>query len=195
MSARLFCRVRSCLVLPILFGLTACGGETSIIQNLDPASGQRLAGISEDMGVVISCQMEKLPEKESLDEGVREMARAQTSILIEVPRGDIETLSGFGDAGKVTIWGDARNVNKIGVRLQSAVLEAWDNDPYQELSMLARFKPGTNNVGELLTSAGVKPRTVAGIVATISADAAGIFQVIQLEELETLSPSQELRPN
>lgn len=194
MFAGFFRCVSSCLALLILFAVTGCGGETSIVENLDPASGQRLAGITPDMGVVLSCQMEKLPEPGSI-EGVRELARTETAVLIEVPRANLETLSGFGHAGKVTVWGDAARVNKIARRLQTDVLASWDSDPYQQLNMLARFKTGTPNVAELLNSVGVKPRTVAGPVATVSADAGGVLDMIQLEELETLSPSAQLRPN
>jgi hypothetical protein len=179
----------------VILALLGCGSRSDVLEKMDPSSAERLAGLTEDMRVVLACKMPTLPETLKLPDGGRELARSGNAVLFEVPRLDLEGLEGFGDAEMISVWGEMKEVQKMDHELQKKNLEAWSEDPGRKLSMRARFKPGTQNLRAVLDGAGVKPRTVAGIVVTVTADCSGVLRMIQLPDLVTLSNPRELQPN
>jgi hypothetical protein len=172
-----------------------CGSRSEVIEKLDPSSAERLANVPRGTNVVISCLMTEPVGELSLEDGSRELVRTTNAVAIEVPKEDLESLKGFGDAERIAVWGSNPNVQRMTPRLQAAILEAWETDPYREISIMLRFSPGTENTRELLENSGVFPRTVAGIVATVSTDATSVFRILQLQELETLELPRQLTPS
>jgi len=184
------------LLLVFTFVLAAgCGSRSEVIEKLDPSSAERLNNIPDGTKVVISCLMTKPVGDLSLEDGSRELVRTTNAVVIEVPKKDLESLKGFGDSERIAVWGSDPNVQRMTPRLQAAILEAWETDPFRELSVMLRFTPGTENARELLEKNDVFPRTVAGIVATVSADAASIFRILQLQELDTMELPRQLTPS
>jgi hypothetical protein len=179
--------------MPVVL-LASCGSRSEVIESLDPSSAQILMGVPAGMNVVLACTMEELPETLELPEGGSEIARSGNSVLFEVPRDEVEKLKGFGSAQSMTVWGGAAHVKKMDHQLQSLLLDNEVSQEEAEFSIMARFAPGTEGINELLEAAGVQSRTTAGIVVTITANAHGIFRMLQINELEVLKNPRQLNP-
>jgi hypothetical protein len=181
-------------VLVSVLLLTGCGPRSEVIESLDPSSAQILIGVPPGMNVVLACKLDPLPTTLELPAGGREIARSGNTVLFEVPRDNVEELKGFGDAVTMAVWGGTAHIKKMDHQLQSLLLESADSQKESEYSVMARFTPGTENIGELLEAAGVQSRTTAGIVVTITSDAEGIFRMLQIKELEILKNPRQLSP-
>lgn len=182
-------------VLMTVLLLTGCGSRSEVVESLDPASAQILMGVPPGMNVVLAAKMEELPETLELPAGGREIARSGNTVLFEVPNAEVEGLKGFGETLSLTVWGGTADLKKMDHRLQSLLLESADSGNQSDFSIMARFTPGTENISELLETAGVRSRTTAGIVVTITANSAEIFRLLQIEQLEVLKNPRKLTPS
>lgn len=196
MSAAFTNRVLSAfaVLMPALL-LTGCGSRSEVVEHLDPSSAQILMGVPSGMNVVLAAKMEELPETLDLPAGGREIARSGNTVLFEVPKTEVEGLKGFGGVLSMAVWGGTTHLKKMDHQLQSLLLNSADSGNPGDFSIMARFSPGTENIGKLLETAGVRSRTTAGIVVTITANAEEIFRLLQIEELEVLKNPRKLTPS
>jgi hypothetical protein len=170
-----------------------CGSSKRVENSFDPPSLMRLNAIQDDASVVVACRIPTLPEKLPGTD-LTELTRAESSVLIEVPKSRLDALAELTGLERASVWGDNRTVAKMDIRLKSELLTAWDRGDARPLMVLARFAEGTTGIEEKLALQGAPPTTVAGTVATLMVDPDALLRVLAVEELVSVAASHTLVP-
>ena len=170
-----------------------CRAKDRVENHLDPPSAMRLAAVADGGRVVTACRVNPLPERLSL-KNVTELGRAGSSVLLELPKTEIETISGIQGLERTSVWGDAQVMAKLDNRLKQDLLAAWDKGQMTPMPLLARFADGTPDLEQALTREGAAPRTVAGSVVTLDADPETILRLSTMPGLLTLRRPTTLQP-
>jgi hypothetical protein len=188
-------RMRSTVLIGAGLTLAAlgCGGKDRVENHLDPPSLMRLSAVAEGGRVVTACRATPLPEKLSLTE-VTELDRAGSSVLLELPKAKMQTISGIQGLERTSVWGDAQAIAKLDARLKQDLLAAWDQGQMTPMPLIARFADGTADLEHALTQEGAAPRTVAGPVVTLDADPETILRITTMPGLLSLSRPTTLQP-
>ena len=138
--------------------------------------------------------MKTVPETFPVGEGGRELSRGESGILIQVPRGAYDRIAGTPGVQGVAVWGVPEQVQKMDFWLQAQVLNAWSKNEPVTLSCLVRFADGTSGLRETLQGMGATPRTVAGPVVTLDAEAGVLLDILQMPELVSMTQPRMLTP-
>jgi hypothetical protein len=174
--------------------LVGCRDNKARVENhLDPPSLIRLTSMQETERAIVACRLTPLPESLPSSEA-KELGRAGSSVLVEVPKSKLETLSRLSGLERASVWGESSVIDKMDGKLKQELLSAWDEGRQTPIGLMARFADGTSDLEHALSEQGATPRTVAGPVVTLNADPETILRIVEMPGLMTLSMPQTLRP-
>jgi len=184
-------------ILAFALGLSLLGGgcrsPKRVENSFDPPSLMRLNVIEDTGRVVVACRVSPIPERLPSEDLV-ELLRAESSILIEIPKTAIDALGLLTGLERASVWGASANVAKMDGRLKEALLSAWDRGDTRPMALLARFPEGAGDLEAKLQAQGVVPRSVAGSVVTLDADSETLLRFLEMPELLSVSLPRTLEP-
>jgi hypothetical protein len=184
---------RAVLLALTVFCVAGCGGGASRQESKAEAEA-RLEGFAPGDPVVLACRMKSVPETFPVGDGGRELSRGDSGILIQVPRSDYERVAKVPGVQAVTVWGTPAQVETMDPWLQTQVLNAWSREEPLAISCMVRFTNGAQDLRQRLTDLGATPRTVAGPVVSLDANAKTLIAILAMPDLVRIEQPRMLTP-
>lgn len=175
-------------------GLVLLAGcrDGDLAKLLDEDSQRRLAAAPEEATLLVSLRSEAEP---SFDEGARLVQRSGDLLLIEGRRSSLDRLAALPAVTHAAVWGTGDVLRKLDPSLRGDLLQACADDLAGTAQpMLATFSPEANDVAALVAARGATLRSLSGGVATLDADVAAAWRLLELPELIELEKPSTLRP-
>lgn len=176
----------------VLVAVAGCRSADRVENRFDPPSLMRLNMLEDTATASVACRVSPLPE--TLPTGMVELARSESSLLLEIPKTGVDALGKIPGLERASVWGSSAAVAKMDGRVKEALLAAWDRGDTRPMPLLARFAEGTADIRGALEAQGVAPRTVAGTVVTLDADPDEMLRLIAIPELLGVSLPRTLEP-
>ncbi len=177
----------------VAIAFIGCRSKERVENHFDPPSLIRLTSMEETGRAVVAIRLTPLPDSFPVKDAT-ELGRAGSSILIEIPKAKLETLSTLTGVERASVWGESSAIAKMDGKLTQELLAAWDGGRQTPIGLMARFADGSSGLEQALSEHGATPRTVAGPVVTLDADPETILRIVEMPGLVTLSMPQRLRP-
>ena len=187
------------ILLSLAFLLTGCNDNLpeDLAGLADEQSLARYKNLPADSGLLLCLQSDgvlgKLPQ---LGAEGRQIGRFGPSSLVVVSREIIPALAEVEGLKKMVLWGDDKAAGKLDPMLKEDLLSSMASPQWREKEhrLIGSFDKDETGLKEALTAAGARVGSAAGGVATFTAHAEVIFDILAWDNLRQLKKPNFQRP-